>query len=152
APLAAWLLARRDAAALGALAGRLDAGRDGVLARLAGELGRAEGRARVGACNEALHEVEGELARGEGAGAGRLRACLFLTAWAAVMSLALRRGASVELIDAVALGLGAGVCLGAFERASDEGAREARRALDRWVEAALKCGGGGPSLPVDRPE
>lgn len=152
APLTAWLLKRGDAAALSALAGRLDETRDGVLARLAGELTQGDSRARVGACNEALHEVEGELAWGAGSGGASLRACLFMTAFAAVASFALRRGPSVELVDTLILGVGFGFALAAAERASDEAAREARRSLDRWVEAALKCGAVRPSLPVESPE
>jgi hypothetical protein len=151
-PLTAWLLKRGDAAALRELAGRLDETRDGVLARLAAELTQSDGRARVGACNEALHEVEGELAWGAGSGGASLRACLFMTAFGAVASFVLRRGPSVELFDTLALGGGFGLALSATERASDEAAREARRALDRWVEAALKCGAAGPSLPVESPE
>ncbi len=149
-PLAAWLR-RAGPGGLEVLADKLDPARDGVLARLALELAQARGAARVGVCNEALHEVEGELAWGEGAGGASLRACLFVTAFAAFGSLALRRGPSTELVDTLALGAGFALALAAAERAAAGAAREARRALDRWVEAALNRGAEGPSLPVDRP-
>lgn len=151
APLAAWLR-RGGPGALEALAERLDPARDGVLGRLAPELVRARGPAIVGVCNEALHEVEGEFAWGEGAGGASLRACVFVTAFAAAGSLGLRRGPSVELFDALALGAGFAFTIAAADRLAERAAREARRALDCWVEAALNPGAKGPSLPVDRPE
>jgi hypothetical protein len=151
APLAQWLR-RQGPGGLEALAATLDPERDGALGRLAHDLVRARGGQIVGVCNEALHEVEGELAWGEGATGASLRACLFVTAFAAVTSLGLRRGPSVELFDALAAGAGVALTLAAAERASGRAAREARVALDRWVEAALNRGPRGPSLPVDRPE
>jgi hypothetical protein len=149
-PLSLWLR-RGGPGSLEALAARLDPAHDGALGRLAHELTQVKGEAIVGACNEALHEVEGELAWGEGTSGASLRACLFVTAFAAVASFGLRRGLSVELFDALALGAGVALTLAAAERASERAAREARLALDRWVEAALKRGPEGPSLPVDRP-
>ncbi|HEU4410512.1 MAG TPA: hypothetical protein VFS43_34980 [Polyangiaceae bacterium] len=150
APLAAWLR-RAGPGGLDELAERLEPARDGVLGRLARELVEARGEALVGVCNEALHEVEGELAWGQGAGGASLRACLFVTAFAAAASLGLRRGPSVELFDALALGAGIALTLAAAERASERAARDARLALDRWVDAALSRGREGPSLPRGRP-
>jgi hypothetical protein len=150
APLTRWLGRHPGPEALASLAAALDAGRDGALGHLASAVTQSEGPARVGACNEALHAVEGELGRGEGEGGASLRACVYATGFAAVTSLALRHGPSVELFDALALGAGFAFTIAAADRAADRAAREARRSLDRWVEAALNRGREGPSLPVDR--
>jgi hypothetical protein len=149
-PLAAWLR-RGEPGALEALAAELDAERDGVLGRLAPEIVGVRGPELVKACNEALYEVEADLSWGEGAGAAGLRACLFVTAFAAVASLGLRRGVSVELFDALALGAGFAVTLAWADRLAERASREGRSALDKWVDAALSQGIKGARVPVDRP-